>query len=62
MGRWDKREQELLEEQQAQEEKTKEQSVKQDGIDLDGNGVIDAGEGQNIRNDTVEENRRGYHK
>ncbi len=59
MGRWDQREKELLE-QQAQEESAALKTTKQDGFDIDGNGVVDADEGQNINND--EEHRRGFHK
>ena len=59
MGRWDKREQELLE-QQAQEESAALKATKQDGLDIDGNGVVDADEGADIKND--EEFRRSGHK
>lgn len=59
MGRWDQREKELLE-QQVQEEPAALKITKQDGFDIDGNGVVDADEGQNINND--EEHRRGCHK
>ena len=60
MGRWDKREQELLE-QQAQSDTPECKATKQDGIDIDGNGVIDADEGQNVRQEDISA-RRGYHK
>ena len=59
MGRWDKREQELLE-QQAQEESAALKTTKQDSLDIDGNGVIDADEGVDLKND--EEHRRVGHK
>ena len=58
MGRWDKREQELLEqEKQALEESNPLKASKQDGFDIDGNGVVDADESKEINND--EEYRRG---
>ena len=61
MGRQDKREQELLEqEKQALEESNPLEASKQDGFDIDGNGVVDADESKEINND--EEYRRGYHK